>query len=114
MHERKNSWMDKEIDVTNPQMFIEQIRKIFESNPKEKIKTLEEKKQEVLRKIQDNFMCEDSWDNEFRSDTRGTDFNKFADQFINKNGDIGTGPSAHKYNAVVSGGESPKTYSSPS
>lgn len=40
MHERKNSWMDKQIDLAEPGMFLDHIKKIFESNPKQKIKSL--------------------------------------------------------------------------
>lgn len=58
MHERKSSWINKEIVPENPEIFIKEIEKILSNKPLAHMKTLEQRKQEVLRKIQDNFLCD--------------------------------------------------------
>lgn len=58
MHERKSSWINKNVDIENPNMFLKEIDRILEGTPTAQVKSLEERKQEVLRKIQDNFICD--------------------------------------------------------
>ena len=44
--------------VENPTFFTKEIDQILENNPKTEMKSLEQRKQDVLRKIQDNFICD--------------------------------------------------------
>ena len=58
MHERKSTWIDKQVDSEDPEIFRQQITNILNSNSSIHVKSLHLRKQEVLKKIQDNFICE--------------------------------------------------------
>jgi hypothetical protein len=60
MHERKTNWINNEIVLFEMSIFDQDIEKILAANPNLAVKSLEQRKQDVLRKIQDNFLCEPS------------------------------------------------------
>ena len=58
MHQRKTNWINNEIVLFEMEVFDKQIEKILSSNTNTVVKNLEQRKQDVLRKIQDNFLCQ--------------------------------------------------------
>ncbi len=60
MHERKTNWINNEVVLFEMDIFDKQIEKILSVNTNSIAKSLEQRKQDVLKKIQDNFLCETS------------------------------------------------------
>lgn len=60
MHERKTNWINNEVVLFEMDIFDKQIEKILSANTNSIAKSLEQRKQDVLKKIQDNFLCETS------------------------------------------------------
>lgn len=58
MHERKTNWINNDVSIMQMDSFDREIEKILSVNPSSATKSLEQRKQDVLRKIQDNFLCE--------------------------------------------------------
>lgn len=58
MHERKANWINNEIVLVDMSTFDRDVEKILSFNPDSAVRSLEQRKQDVLKKIQDNFLCE--------------------------------------------------------
>lgn len=58
MHERKTNWINNEIILFDMEIFDKHIEKMLSAIPNSAARSLEQRKQDVLRKIQDNFLCE--------------------------------------------------------
>ena len=57
MHERKANWINNEIVLVDMSTFDHDVEKIISFNPDSAVRSLEQRKQDVLKKIQDNFLC---------------------------------------------------------
>jgi hypothetical protein len=58
LHERKTNWINNDVHLLPMELFDGHIERIIIGNPMAAIRSLEERKHEVLKKIQDNFICE--------------------------------------------------------
>ena len=56
MHERKTNWINYEVNLIGLNFFVDEIEKIITTVPNKQVLTLEQKKLEVLRKIQEKFI----------------------------------------------------------
>ena len=59
LHERKANWINNEINLVSIDMFDELISKVMEDVPSVAVKSMEQRKQDVLRRIQENFLCDE-------------------------------------------------------
>jgi hypothetical protein len=58
LHERKTNWINNEVTLLSFNLFVDEIEKIIKVAPNRHVKTLEERKQEVLKKIQEKFISD--------------------------------------------------------
>ena len=56
LHERKTNWINNEVQLPRMDLFIDEIEKIITTEPKRQVQTLEQRKMEVLKRIQDKFL----------------------------------------------------------
>lgn len=56
MHERKTNWINYEVNLIGLNFFVDEIEKIITTVPNKQVLTLEQRKLEVLRKIQEKFI----------------------------------------------------------
>ena len=56
LHVKKNNWIDFEIKIPEIQQFDILLEKVLTDAPSGLIKSLDERKQDVLRRIQENFL----------------------------------------------------------
>lgn len=58
MHERKTNWINYDVYLPNLHFYVEEIEKIITTHPNKQVLTLQQRKMEVLRKIQEKFITE--------------------------------------------------------
>lgn len=58
IHQRKTSWVSKDISLTNSLFLDNEIQKIQQFRNNEKMINLEARRQEMLKRIQDNFITD--------------------------------------------------------
>lgn len=56
-HERKTNWINNEILLPSLEPFDHYIEQVLSNDPTPLNKSLEQRKQDVLKRIQDNFIC---------------------------------------------------------
>lgn len=60
MHERKTNWINYEVHLIDLNFFVDEISKIISTVPNKQVQTLEQRKMEVLKKIQEKFITDNN------------------------------------------------------